>query len=179
MRIALLYGALLGVLQTVATLVIYACGLHSAPEKLEGAHRLESLADFVIMMACLSLGLRGVRRTLSAGGKAFTFGTGTRHALGIAILGSLVTAIGQYVYVAAVNPAFSDHLRAALVAGAQLKPEQAAAYQSQLGFATSPHFRALSQGLTTFFFSLLIGLAYAFLFRDRPAGARPPATAES
>ena len=175
MRIALLFGALLGVLQTIVTLVIYACGLQSAPEKLEGAHRLESLAAFVAIMACLSFGLRSIRRGLAASGKPFTIGVGVRHTLGIVTLGGFLTGLGQQIYVAAINPAYSDHVRASLVAAAKLTAEQAAAYQHQLDFVASPAFRALSLGGTTLFFGLFIGLAYAFLFRDRPAKAASPA----
>ena len=67
MRTVLFFGFLLGALQIVATLIIHACGLLSAPATLEGAHRFENIATFVAMMACLSLGLRSVRRGLAAG----------------------------------------------------------------------------------------------------------------
>ncbi len=171
MRTILLFGSLIGLIQTATALVIWGCGLHSAPETLEGAHRFESIAAFIAIMASLSFGLRSVRRGLLAVGKPFTFGTGAKHTLGIVTLGALLTGIGQYLYVAVINPAYSAHVRAALVAAAKLSPEQAAAYESQLGFAASPAFRALSLGGTTFFFGLFIGLAYAFLFRERSSNA--------
>ena len=174
MSTALRYGALLGALQVVATLVIYACGLHGSPEMLEGGHRFENIAAFVVMMACLSFGLRSVRRRRHAEGAAFTFGLGFKHAAFIAALGGLVNALGQYLYVAVIHPAYADHFRAALVAGAQLTPEQAAASEAQLDFIVSPLFRAINQGGTTLLFTLFVGVAYAFLFRDRPT-TPPPA----
>ncbi len=162
-------GALLGLLQVAATLIVYACGLHGSPADLAAGHQFESIASFVSIMACLSLGLRSAQRVFRQDGRAFGFGVGARLALGVSSIGGLFTAAGQYAYVAFVHPAYSDHLRAALVAGAKLAPEQAEASAHQLDFATSALFRALSQGMSTLFFSLLIGCAYAFLFRDRPA----------
>lgn len=155
----------------MGTLTVYAFGLHGSPESLDGGHRFESIVSFVAIMACLTLGLRSARNNRSRAGELFSFGYGSRLALGTAAAGGLFTALGQYVYVAFVNPAYSDHLRAMLVAGAQLTPEQAEASAHQLDFATSAVFRGLNQGITTLFFSLLIGVAFAFLFRDRPAPA--------
>ncbi len=92
----------------------------------------------------------------------------------IAALGGLINALGQFLYVAVIHPAYADHFRAALVAGAKLTPEQAAEAQAQLDFVVSPAFRAINQGGTTLLFTLFVGVAYCFLFRDRasvPAAA--------
>lgn len=167
MRQAQLYALLLGVLQTVVTLLVFAFGLHSSPESLSGGHRFENLGAFVVMMACLSFGMRAVRRTRAAAGQGFNFAAGARTALVISSVGGLVTSLGQYLYAAAINPGYAQHLRASLISGSQLTSEQAAAAAPQLDVVTSPLFRAISQGGTTLFFSLFIGLAYAFLFRDR------------
>jgi hypothetical protein len=168
-RFTLRIGALLGLLQFATTLIVYACGLHGSPVDLEAGHKFESLGAFIAIMACLSLGLRRAQRDLHRYGSPFTFGTGARLALGVASAGGLFTAAGQYVYVAFIHPAYSGHLRAALVTGAKLAPDQAEAYAHQLDFAASAVFRALNQGVSTLFFSLLIGCAYALLFRDRSA----------
>ncbi|MCU0794062.1 MAG: DUF4199 domain-containing protein [Opitutaceae bacterium] len=143
---------------------------------LEGGHRFENIAAFVVMMACLSFGLRRVRRERHAAGDAFTFGLAFKHAAVIAALGGLVNALGQYLYIAVIHPAYADHFRAALIAGSKLTPEQAAASQAQLDFIVSPLFRAINQGGTTLLFTLFVGIAYALLFRDRPAavGAASP-----
>ncbi len=175
MRTAQLYGLLLGALQILGTLAVYAFGLHSDPASLEGGHRFENIAAFVAMMACLCLGLRAIARARVASGGVFTFGVGAQAACVIAAIGGIVTALGQYLYVAFINPAYAVHLRAVYLAKTQLTPEQTAAYAAQLDFITSPLFRALNLGVTTLVFSLFIGLAYAFLFRARPAA--PAATA--
>jgi len=167
MRTALLFGALLGALQTLATLIIYACGLHGSPEILEGGHRFENIAAFVVMMACLAFGLRSVRRQRHGSGGSFTFGFGFKHAAVIAAIGGLLNALGQFLYVAVVHPAYADHFRAALLAGVELTPEQAAEYEAQLDFIVSPLFRAINQGGTTLLFTLFVGIAYCLLFRDR------------
>ncbi len=175
-RFTLRIGALIGLLQFAATLIVYACGLHGSPADLEAGHKFESLAAFVAIMACMSLGLRSAQRDLHRAGAAFGFGTGARLALSVASVGGLFTAAGQYAYVACIHPAYSGHLRSALVTGAKLAPDQAEAYTHQLDFATSAVFRALNQGVSTLFFSLLIGCAYALLFRDRPATLPAPAS---
>lgn len=171
-KFTLQIGALLGLLQFAATLLVYACGLHGSPADLTAGHQFESIASFVSIMACLSLGLRGAQRRLHGASAPFGFGVGARLALGVASAGGLFTAFGQYVYVAFIHPAYSEHLRAALVAGANLAPAETEAAANQLAVATSAWFRALTQGVSTLFFSLLIGCAYALLFRDRPA--KPP-----
>lgn len=163
----LVFGILLGVFQTIATLVIYACGLHSAPDVLAGGHRFENIAAFALMMAAITYGLHLARRARHLVGLRFRFALGAKLALVIAGVGGVLNGLGQYAYVALINPAYSDHFREFLVSSAALSGEEAAVYASQLEFATSAVFRGLNQGLTTLFFGLMVGLAYAFLFRDR------------
>lgn len=160
------HGLLLGAGQVVVTLLVFAFGLHSAPEMFEGANRFENIGAFVVMMATFALGLRALRKRRLAAGEGFGFAVGARATFVIASVGGLVNAAGQYVYVTAINPDFGRHLREVILRGANLPPEQAAAAQQQLDVVTSPLFRAVSQGGTTLFFGLFIGLAYAFLFRD-------------
>lgn len=175
----LFVGGLVGLLQLLGTLIVYAFGLHGSPEMLEGGHRFESIISFVAIMTCLSLGLRSARKNRHLAGEPFNFGYGARLALGTAAAGGIFTALGQYVYVAHINPAYSDHLRVMLVAGAQLDPEQAEAAAHQLDFATSAAFRGVNAGITTTMFSLLIGVAFSFLFRDRPAPESTPSVPQS
>lgn len=172
-RFTLLLGALVGALQLAGTLAVYAAGQHASPVDLAAGHRFENIASFAAIMACMTLGLRSARRSRIASGEAFTFGVGARLSLGVASAGGLFTAAGQYAYVAFIHPAYAQHLRAALVSGAGLSPEQAEAAAHQLDFATSPVFRGLSHGITTLLFSLMIGVAFSFLFRDRPAESAP------
>lgn len=174
MRIALVYGALLGALQFAVTLVIHACGLHSAADKIESGHRVENLLAFVLMMTCLSLGLRAIRRDRHAAERSFGFGVGAKQALLIATVGGLVNGLGQYLYVAMINPGYSDALRAFYAQSSGFTAEEAAAVAGQLDIVVSAPFRALSTGITTLIFGLLIGLAYSVLFRDRPAPMAAP-----
>ncbi len=160
------YGLLLGAGQFLATLLVFAFGLHSAPETFEGALRFENIGAFVVMMATFALGLRALRRRRLAAGEGFGFSNGARATFVIASVGGLVNALGQYLYVTVINPDYSRHLREVILRQANLPPEQAAAAQQQLEMATSPLFRAAAQGGTTLVFGLFIGLAYAFLFRD-------------
>jgi hypothetical protein len=168
-RFTLLVGGLVGLLQLFGTLTVYAFGLHSSPEMLDAGGNFESIASFIAIMACVSLGLRSARKNRHLAGEPFTFLFGARLALGSAAAGGIFTALGQYLYVAVINPAYAEHFRAKLVAGANLSPEEAVARADQLEFVTSATFRALSHGLSTLFFGLLIGVAFSVLFRDRPA----------
>lgn len=168
-RTALLYGALLGALQVAGTLAVYAFGLHASPDSIDGANDFESIAAFVAMMAALCLGLRAIRLAQARDGADFTFRLGAKATLIIAGVGALVTGIGQYLYIAVINPAYADHIRTLLIRNAQISAEQAEAHAAQLDFATSALFRGLYQSITVFFFSLMVGLLYAFLFRARPA----------
>ncbi len=165
----LFVGGLVGLLQLLGTLIVYAFGLHGSPEMLDSGGNFESITSFVAIMACFSLGLRSARKKRHLAGEPFNFGYGARLALGSAAAGGIFTALGQYLYIAVINPAYSDHFRAKLVAGANLSPEETAARADQLEFVTSAAFRALSHGISTLLFGLLIGVAFSVLFRDRPA----------
>lgn len=170
-RTALLYGVLLGALQVAGTLAVYTFGLHASPDSIASAALLESIITFVVMMAGICLGLRAIRLAQARAGADFTFRLGAKSALIISGAGAIVTAIGQYLYAAVIHPAYSQHLRALYVSKTQFTAEQAAAYEPQLNLLTSPLFRSLGQSFNVFFFSLMVGVIYAFLFRARPAAA--------
>ena len=170
MPASLRYGFLLGLTQTVATLIVFAAGLHAAGASLQRAQFVESLIGFVFMIVVVALGMRAARKTREAAGVESTFGAGARSALALAFFGAVFAGLGQAAYMAYVNPGFRDVLREAILAGAAeqlaaLSPEDAAEAARNVDLAVSPLARGLAQGINTFLFATIVGLAFAVVLR--------------
>ncbi len=167
---SLLYGFLLGLAQTLATLLVFALGLHAAGETLQRAQFIENLVGFVLMIIVVALGMRAARKARDARGDESTFGAGALSALGLAFVGAIFAGIGQAVYIAYINPAFQEVLRAAILAGAAehlagLTPEETAEATRNLDLMVSPIARGVTQGISTFLFATIVGLAFAVVLR--------------
>jgi hypothetical protein len=167
---ALRYGFLLGLTQTIATLIVFAAGLHAAGASLQRAQFVESLVGFVFMIVVVALGMRAARKAREAEGVESTFGAGARSALALAFFGALFAALGQAGYMAFVNPGFQTVLREAILAGAAeqlaaLSPEAADEATRNVDLAVSPLVRGLAQFINTFLFATIVGLAFAVVLR--------------
>jgi hypothetical protein len=167
---SLRYGFLLGLAQTLATLIVCVIGLHAAGETLPRAQFVENLVGFVFMIIVVALGMRAARKARDARGEESTFGAGALSALAIAFFGALFAGLGQAAYMAFVNPGFQQVLREAILAGATeqlaaLSPEDAAEATRTLDLMVSPLARGIAQGVSTFLFATIVGLAFAVVLR--------------
>jgi hypothetical protein len=182
----LVYGIILGAAQTGATLLVFALGLHSEGAELPRAQMVESVLGFLLLIGAVALGLRAARRARETRGEFSSFGAGARSALALALFGALATGLGQALYIGVINPAHSTRLRDVILrdASAQLAalpPEQAEAAVRNVELAVGPLGRGLSQGLATFFFATILGLAFAVILRaavrrdEAGAGSAPSA----
>jgi hypothetical protein len=170
MSIPLRYGALLGLAQCIATLVVFTLGLHGAVERLERAQLIESLVGFILLMAVIALAHRALKADTEARQLAPGFGRSARFSALTALIAGLVTALGQYAYLAWINPGLRDLQRIQILERvkdqlAAYSPEQIAQSTQQIDYATSAAARGLVYGLNTFFFASLLGLAFALIFR--------------
>ena len=170
MSLPLRYGSLLGLAQCLATLVVFAFGLHGALELLERAQLIESLVGFVLMMAVIALAHRAFKADTEARQLAPGFGRSAKFSALTALVAAFVTALGQYTYLGWINPALRELQRTQIMERVQdqlvgYTPEQIAQSTQQIDYATSAAARGLVYGLNTFFFATLLGLAFALIFR--------------
>jgi hypothetical protein len=164
------YGFLLGLAQTAATLLTFALGLHAVGASLQRAQFVENIAGYLLLIVVVALGLRAARARRETDGQASTFGAGARSALALAFVGALIAGLGQALYVAFINPAYSQMLRETILAGAAdqlaaLSPEDLAIATRNLDLAVSAPALAVKQGVGTFLFAAVVGLAFAAVLR--------------
>lgn len=171
MPIPLLYGLLLGVSQFVATLAVFAFGLHSSAEGLAGAQKPESILGFVLLMLILGAAHRATKKaSLARGESEIPLGAAAKLAALTALVGGVATGALQWLYAALINPRLCELQRAQIMerAGpdlAKLSAEEAAAITQKIDYATSAAARGLVFGINTLLFGLLLGIAYALIFR--------------
>ena len=181
MPTSLLYGLLIGLAQFVATLLVFAFGLHGSAEGLAKAQKPESIVGFVLLMVLLGLAHRAAKKASIARGEAEPpFGTSAKLAALTALVAGLVTGLAQWIYAALINPRLCELQRAEVLRSvgpelAKLSPDAAAEQTRQIDFFTSAAARGLIFGINTLLFAFLLGLAYALIFRAaarRDAGAK-------
>lgn len=181
MPLSLTHGLLVGLAQLFATLIVFAFGLHSSAEGLARAQMPESLVGFILLMLILGLAHRSAKTRALASGGDFGFGSAAKFFALIAVVGGVFTGLGQWFYLSAVNPGLREIQRAKIMETAapelsKLPPEQAAQITQTIDLTTSAVARGVVYGVNTFLFALLLGLAYALIFR---AAARRDEAARS
>jgi len=177
----LLYGFLIGLAQLVATLVVFFLDLHGSAEGLARAQKPESIIGFVLLMILLGLAHRTAKKaSLARGETELPLGGAAKLAALTALVAGLATGAFQWLYAALINPRLGELQRAQVLERAapdlaKLSPEDAAAAMRQIESFTSPAARGVVFGINTFLFALLLGIAYALIFRaavrrDQKAG---------
>lgn len=171
MPIPLLYGSLIALSQFVATLLVYAFGLHGSTEGLAKAQKPESILGFVLLMVLLGLAHRAAKKASVARGEPeLPFGSAAKLAALVALVAGATTGALQWLYAAIINPSLAELQRALVVQQygtelAKLPADASAAAMKQIELASSAPARGLIYALNTFLFALLLGIAYALIFR--------------
>lgn len=179
MPIPILYGLLLGLSQFLATLLVFAFGLHGSAEGLARAQRPESILGFVFMMVILGAAYRVAKKaSLARGETEIGLGAASKLAALTALVGGVVAGLTQWLYAALVNPRLVEIQRSAVMERvgpdlAKLSADEAATVTQKIEFATSASARGLVFGINTLLFAALLGIAYALIFRA--AGKRDAA----
>lgn len=175
------FGLFIGLSQLLATLVVFFCGLHASAEGIAKAQRPESILGFIALMVLLGLAHRaGKKAALARGETTPTFGRVAKATAFTALVAGLSAGVFQWIYAAWINPRLAEVQRAHVLERvepelAKLSPEETAVVMQQIDFASSPLARGLVFLINTFLFSLILGLAYALIFR---AAARREAEAD-
>ncbi len=174
----LLYGFLIGLSQLIATLVVFAMGLHASAATLERAQFIESLTGFILLMIVISLAHRAAKEA----GRTATVGAAAKGAALTGLLGGLATGAGQYVYFAFINPGLQVIQRNIILEGAKaelakLDATALADAHRHIDYATSPLARGIIYTVNTTLFAILLGIAFALIFRaaakrDEAAGKK-------
>lgn len=178
----LVYGFFIGLSQTLATLLMFALGFHRSAEGLAKAQMPENLVGFILLIVLVGLAYRAARKQAAARGAEPTLGGASKLAALTALFAALVTGAGQYVYRAAINRTPAEIMTATALKNAEpylapLSAEEAATQKTVIEFFNSPLFTSVVYVINVFFFTLLLGIAYAWIFRaavrrDEAAAAR-------
>jgi Protein of unknown function (DUF4199) len=132
---------------------------------------VESLLGFIFLMLVIGAAHRAQRlahRERHPDG--LPFGLAAKLAAATAAVGGLATGLGQYLYLAVINPALRDLQRGQILERAKdklaaLPPEKLTEAMRQIDYATSAGARGLVYAFNTFLFATLLGLAFALIFR--------------
>lgn len=178
----LLYGLLIGLSQTLATLLLFAIGYHASAESIAQSQMMENLIGFILLMVLVGFAYRSEKARTLARGAEFTFGRAARLAALTALVAALAAGLGQYAYRAFINPGVTEIMVQAALANAEphlapLPAEEAARHRQTITFFSSPPFMSVAYAINSFIFTLLLGLAFAAIFRaaarrDQAAAAR-------
>lgn len=169
MKTPLLYGALMAIIGGLLTFGLFFAGYHDSAEKFETAGRIGMVVGLIASVTLMALAMRD-RRAEFPGERPWGYGA----ALGTGVLtgmwAALFGAVVAYVYLALVNPQFSETAFQAQVAKMQAKGMSAAQIDAASGFmrkVMSPAVMTLFQTIYGFVASVVLALIIAIFFRKR------------
>ncbi len=171
MPLSLIHGFLIGLSQFAATLAVFALGMHSSSQRVADAQRVENILGYILLMVLLGLAHRAAKRaSLARGEPEFRLGAAAKFSAATAAVGGISAGAFQWLYAALINPRVCELQRDRFLeqAGpelAKLSPDDLARATQQIELATSAGARSLIIGVNTFLFALVLGLAYALIFR--------------
>jgi ABC-type Fe3+ transport system permease subunit len=181
MKTPLTYGFLAALGGAIVNLLLYFAGLHDSMEKLTMAQIIGGVLGLAIIITCLSLAMRDKRASAPADaewGYGAAFGVGLSTAVFMILFG----AVSTYVYMAIVNPGFSDIIYAAQVAKMEEKgmsSAQIASAEPMMRKVMSPIGSTIFQAVGGAIFCTVIAAIVAIFFRKPRAvvlGEEPPVT---
>ncbi|MEY4489315.1 MAG: hypothetical protein RIQ79_1823 [Verrucomicrobiota bacterium] len=165
-----LHGSAIGLAQLLATLVVFALGMHQTLEKFKSAQMTESVIGFVLLMIIVSFAHRAFRKESTAKDLPTTLLPSVKFAVLLGSVAGLITGIAQYAYFALVNPTVRKLLHDDTLA--RIKPDLdklgadgAADMLRQVDYFTSAGFRGLVYGMNTLLFTTLLTIAFALIFK--------------
>jgi hypothetical protein len=165
-----LYGSIIGFAQFLATLVVFALGMHKTLDGFKSAQMAESVIGFVLLMIVVAVAHRAFRRQTAASDLPTTLLPSVKFAVLLGGFAGLIAGFTQYAYFAVVNPGIRKLLHDDTLA--RIKPdldklgaEGAAEMLRQVDYFTSAGFRGLVYGLNTLLFATLLSIAFALIFR--------------
>lgn len=176
MKIYLTYGFAITLGNALVTIICYLLGFHSDPDKIQMAGYLAMSVGLAVGITATALGMRAKCQATPA---TEEFGYGQAFATGfmIALFAALFGAIFHYIYLAFINPGFTDVIQQAQRAKLEAKgisSEQIERMQNFARMFMQPAVQAIFGILGALIGGTLISLVVA-AFVKRPATASRPA----
>jgi hypothetical protein len=175
MKTCSLYGFILAISIAVLTLVLYFLGLHSDPARLTTAKWVGGLAGFAISVAVTVIGIKA-RRAEVPESEEFGYGRALGAGVLISVVASVLGAIFNFVYMAYINPGYSEVLLQDQMDKLQAKG-LSAAQLDQAEKMTRMFMGPLPASLFGLLFGVIFGVVIALVlaaFLKRPAQKLPP-----
>jgi len=165
-----LHGSAIGLAQLLATLVVFALGMHQTLEGFNNSQMTENVIGFVLLMVIVSFAHRAFRKDCAARDLPTALLPSVKFAVLLGGVAGLIAGVSQYAYFAAVNPGIRKLLHEGTLA--RLKPDfdklgadGADDMLRQIDYFTSSGFRGLVYGMNTLLFTALLSIAFALIFR--------------
>jgi hypothetical protein len=170
MKTYLIYGFGMAAAGFLLQLVLFILGYHSDLAKFDQAQWIGGLGGLVITVAALVLGTKALMAGLPEG-SGFSYGQAVGTGFKICLFAGILTSVLNYVYMAYINPGFSDLVVQAQLAKAQAKgmdPSALEQMEKGVRFMSAPVPQAVVGFLMVVIFGTVISLITS-IFLKRPA----------
>lgn len=177
MKIHLMFGFAIALGNAVVTLICYLLGFHSDPDKVQLSGYIALLAALVIGISGTALGMRA-KRDATPSTDEFSYGQALGTGVMITLFAALFVTVFSYVYLAFINPGFTDIIlqaQAAKFEARGLSSDKIEQIQKFSRMMMQPAVQAVSRFISAMIGGTIISLILAAIVK-RPAGA-PPAAA--
>lgn len=179
MKTYVTYGLFLALGGLALNLVFYLLGYHSDPEKMQSVRYVAMAAFIIIAVVCLFLGMKA-RMNEVPPSEEFGYGRSFGSGVMISLFGALFSIVTVYLYVAVINPGYTDIVQQAQANAMEAKglsSEQIERFQKMSAMWMKPGMQAAMAFVIGMVFNTVFSLIIA-AFVKRPAtqelAAEPP-----
>ncbi len=176
MKVYFVYGSLIALANSVATLLVYLAGLHSSQDKL-------SIAGYLLLAVNLGVGISlmvaGVRskRNLTPPTYDFTFGMAMGVAVVVSLVATILSSAFQYIYQSFINPDFAEVLIQQQVTAMQagnIPAEHIEKAEAMMRIMTKPGLQAAMGLIFGTVINVIISAIIAAIMRRKAINDEPP-----
>lgn len=167
MKIPLTYGALIAIVNTVVTMVLFFLGYHSDAAKLASLGIAPSLIYFVVLVVGMVLAVRAKRAEVPAG-QAFSYGSAVGTDILAGVISGILGSLFYFLYLQMINPAFIDvqlQMQSDKLTAKGLNAQQIEQATKMASFFMKPVIQFVFSLVFSVILSAVVGLIVAAFFR--------------
>jgi len=167
MKTPLAYGALIAIVNTIVTMVLFFLGYHSDAAKLASLGAIPSVVPLVVLIVGMALAVRA-RRAEIPEDQPFSYGSAVGTAILTGIISAVIGAVIYFVYLEVINPGFIDvqlQMQADKLAAKGLNAQQIEGARKFTSFILRPGIQFVFIIVMSTILSAVLGLIVAIFFR--------------
>lgn len=169
MKIPLMYGTVLGIINALCTFGLFFTGFHSSPDKIAIAQWISTVVGIVSSVVCYALAMRDQRAARPVD-QEWTYGSAAGAGIVTALVGVVIGTIVAYIYFAYVNPQFQEIALQHEVTKLEAKGIPADRIEAGMGIMrkfTNPAVMVIVQLILGGIFGTILALITAIFFKSR------------